>query len=76
MKIFYHNRNRLLEEEEKKYDACYLELEEILKTSKYLVLLLPLNTNTKHLINKNTFSKLISNFLKLFFLEWEKAMVF
>ena len=55
MKIFYHNRNRLLKEEEKKYDARYLELEEILKTSKFLVLLLPLNTNTKHLINKNTF---------------------
>lgn len=56
LKIIYHNRNRLSIEEEKKYFASYYDLKSLLQHSKYLLILAPLNSETKYLMNKKTFS--------------------
>ena len=56
LNVLYHNRNRLDKDLEKKLSANYLDLVSLLNQSKYLVLLTPLNKETKHLINKNTFA--------------------
>ena len=52
MKIIYHNRNRLTVEIEKELNAKYLTFDEILKTSDYLSLHMPLFEETTHIINK------------------------
>ncbi len=54
--VLYHNRNRLDKDLEKKLSANYLDLPSLLSQSKYIVLLTPLNKETKHLINRNTFA--------------------
>ena len=54
--IIYYNRSRLEKNIEKKYSANYSSLERLLCRSKYVLLALPLNVKTKHLINKRTLS--------------------
>jgi len=56
LNVLYHNRNRLDKDLEKKVSASYVSLESLLSQSKYVVLLTPLNKETKHLINSNTFA--------------------
>ena len=56
LKIFYHNRNRLDDKEEDIYNATYSDLKSLLNLSKYVLLLVPLNNQTKHLMNKQTFT--------------------
>ena len=56
LKILYNNRNKLGIEEENKYMASYCSLEQLLRKSKYVVILAPLNKQTKHLMNERTFS--------------------
>ena len=56
LNVFYHNRNRLDKDIEKKLSANYIDLPSLLSQSKYIVLLTPLNKETKHLINRNTFA--------------------
>ena len=56
LKILYHNRHRLDKDLEKKLSANYVDLLSLLSQSKYVVLLTPLNKETKHLINKNSFA--------------------
>ncbi|KAF2272383.1 D-isomer-specific 2-hydroxyacid dehydrogenase-like protein [Westerdykella ornata] len=53
MKIQYHNRNRLPENEEN--GATYVSFEELLKTSDVLSLNLALNKSTRHIIAKPQF---------------------
>lgn len=53
MKIQYHNRNRLPENEEE--GAEYVSFEELLKTSDVLSLNLSLNASTRHIISKAQF---------------------
>ena len=56
LKIIYHNRNKLKKNIERKYSANYSSLENLLNKSKYVLLALPLNAKTKHLINEKTLS--------------------
>lgn len=49
MKVLYHNRNRNLEIE-KKYNAVYCGLNEILMQSDFIVILTPLTAETRNLI--------------------------
>ena len=56
LNVLYHNRNRLDKDLEKKVSASYVSFESLLSQSKYVVLLTPLNKETKHLINRNTFA--------------------
>ncbi len=51
--IAYFNRTRK-KDLENKYGFKYLELEELYKTCDIISLHLPLNSDTKHMINKNT----------------------
>ena len=51
MKIVYHQRHRLPEEEEQRYDAAYLTLEELLTTADVVSLHIPLTEETRHLID-------------------------
>ena len=56
LNIIYHNRSRLDHNIEKKFSASYSDLNKLLKLSKYVILLTPLNKETKHLINKSIFA--------------------
>lgn len=49
MKILYHNRNPR-PETEKELGACYVSKEELLTASDYILLMVPLTTETHHLI--------------------------
>lgn len=49
MKVLYHNRNRNIEIE-KKYNATYCDLNEILKQSDFIVIFTPLTPETRNLI--------------------------
>ncbi|KAF2200767.1 D-isomer-specific 2-hydroxyacid dehydrogenase-like protein [Delitschia confertaspora ATCC 74209] len=53
MKVQYHNRSRLSENEEQ--GAKYVGFEELLKTSDVLSLNLSLNASTRHIISKEQF---------------------
>lgn len=55
MKILYHNRNRKQEAEEK-YGALYMELDDLLKESDYVLLLTPLTPDTRGLMGERQFS--------------------
>ena len=55
LKIIYHNRNKLDDKEENIYNATYSDLKSLLNLSKYVLILVPLNNQTKHLMNKQTF---------------------
>ncbi|MGN1402408.1 MAG: 2-hydroxyacid dehydrogenase [Bacillus sp. (in: firmicutes)] len=54
MDILYHNRSRTYEEE-KKYDAVYCSLDELLKESDYVCLMTPLTKQTEKLIGTREF---------------------
>lgn len=55
MNILYHNRSRKLEAE-KELGASYVELEELLKESDYVVLLAPSSKETYHMISHKELS--------------------
>ena len=52
MKILYHNRNRLDEETEKKYNAHYVDKDTLLTESDFISLHTPLTSETTHLIGE------------------------
>jgi lactate dehydrogenase-like 2-hydroxyacid dehydrogenase len=55
MSIIYHNRHRLDEEIEQKYDARYVTKEELLKTSDFISLNAPSTPETIKMIGKREF---------------------
>lgn len=61
MEIVYHNRHRLPESEEAKYNARYLSMEELLQTSDFISLSTPLTDETQHLIDKPQFDLMKPN---------------
>ncbi len=58
MRIVYHNRRRLPEAEEKKYDARWLPLEELLATADVVSLHTPLTEKTRHMIGAAAFESM------------------
>lgn len=60
MKILYHNRNRR-PDIEKKLDASYLSLDDLLRESDFIVLLTPLTPETTNLIGKREFELMKSS---------------
>lgn len=52
MRIIYHNRHRLPDEIEQKYDATYVDFQHVLQDSDYLSLNLPYTPEVHHLIGK------------------------
>lgn len=50
MRVVYHNRNKLAETDEKTLNATWVDKETLLKTSDFVVLLVPYSTATHHLI--------------------------
>ncbi len=54
MRVVYHNRN--ISEKELLVDAKRVELEELLKTSDVVILTMPLNNESKHIISKKELS--------------------
>ncbi len=54
MNVIYHNRNRRYDVE-KTLDVQYSELDSLIKTSDFIVLLTPLNQNTYHIIDYKEF---------------------
>lgn len=59
--IFYYDKYRLKEEDEKSLCITYLEPDELLKKADVLTLHLPLTKETKHFINKQTLAKMKSS---------------
>ena len=55
MKILYHNRTRN-EEAERNYDATYCELDELLKKSDYVCVMVPLTPETKNSFGEREFN--------------------
>ena len=53
LNIKYYNRNRLSKEIELNLNADLLSLKELFQTCRYIVILCPLTTETKHLIKSN-----------------------
>ena len=58
MKISYHNRNRLNLETEQTYKADYLSLNDLLASSDYISLNVPLSGNTYHLIGEDELNQM------------------
>ncbi len=58
MKVSYHNRNRLDSKTEQEYGANYLSFEDLLSSSDYISLNMPLSSNTYHLIGENELSRM------------------
>lgn len=56
MKIIYNNRHRLSKEEEIKYQAKYLELDELLTVADFISLNAPYTPATHHLIGEKEFT--------------------
>ena len=52
MTIIYHNRHRLTDEIEKKYDAQYVDFQTLLQDSDYVSLNLPYTSDVHHIIGK------------------------
>ncbi len=52
MKIVYHNRKRLAKETENKYNARYMELDNLIECADFISIHIPLTDETKHLINR------------------------
>lgn len=52
MRIIYHNRHRLPDEIEQKYNATYVDFQHVLQDSDYLSLNLPYTPEVHHLIGK------------------------
>ena len=55
MHIIYHNRHRLPDEIEQKYEASYVDFQHVLQDSDYLSLNLPYTPEVRHLIGKPEF---------------------
>lgn len=53
MKVIYHNRHKLPEEIEKKYNATYSDLDTLFKVSDIVSLHTPLTGDTYHLVDKS-----------------------
>ncbi len=51
LNIVYHNRNRVESAIEQELGVTYLSLEDLLKQSRYVILLTPLTPETTHMIN-------------------------
>ena len=58
LKLFYHNRNKLDREEEKKYNVKYLKFDDLITSCKFIVLLLPLSKSSQHMFTKKQFRKM------------------
>ncbi len=56
MKIIYHNRHRLPEDIEKKFEARYVELDDLFKEADVISLHTPATPETYHLVNKERLS--------------------
>ncbi len=56
MKIIYHNRHRLPKDIEKKFDARYVELDDLFKEADIISLHTPATPETYHLVNKERLS--------------------
>ncbi len=56
MKIFYHNRNRLSENIEKKYCAKYVDIETLFSKSDFISIHTPLTEQTYHLVDERLLS--------------------
>ena len=56
MTIVYHNRHRLAEDVERQYNATYLSLEALLRTSDFVSLNMPYTPESHHIINDETLS--------------------
>jgi glyoxylate reductase len=52
MKVLYHNRRRLDKDIEKKFDAHYVDLADLMKNSDFISIHTPLTNETRHMINK------------------------
>ena len=53
MRVLYHQRTRLSEEEEKRLNARFVSLDELLKESDFVTLHVPLTDATKHMIGRD-----------------------
>ncbi len=58
MRIVYHNRNRLDEALEKEFNARWVPLDELLKTSDFVSLNVPLTSETKGMMGEEEFRKM------------------
>lgn len=58
MSVVYHNRHRLDEAIEARYEARYVEMDELLKTSDYVSLNLPYTPEVRHLIDAEALGKM------------------
>ncbi|MDR1730286.1 MAG: NAD(P)-binding domain-containing protein [Prevotellaceae bacterium] len=58
MKVTYHNRNRLDAQTEQRYDSTYLSFNDLLQTSDYISLNMPLTEDTFHLIGENELNRM------------------
>lgn len=58
MSILYHNRNRLPQEIESRYDAKYVSLDELLQTADYISLNAPFTPETNQMIGEKEFDKM------------------
>uniref|UniRef100_A0A915L8D5 Glyoxylate reductase/hydroxypyruvate reductase n=1 Tax=Romanomermis culicivorax TaxID=13658 RepID=A0A915L8D5_ROMCU len=57
-RIVYHNRRRIAEALENSLNANYVSLEELFKISDFLIISCQLSPETKHIVNKETLSKM------------------
>lgn len=53
MHVIYHNRHRLSQEIEQRYDAQFVEMDNLLRTADYVSLNLPYTPEVHHLIGKH-----------------------
>ena len=58
MKIYYYNRKRLDREIEKKYNATYCPFNDLLASSDYISLNIPLTSETHHLIGEKELNRI------------------
>lgn len=58
MKVLYHQRHRLPQEEETRLRAEYASLEDLLKNADYVTLHVPLTAETKYMIGKGQLSQM------------------
>jgi len=58
MKVSYHNRNRVDPETEQRYEATYLSFDDLLASSDYISLNMPLSDTTRHLIGENELNRM------------------
>jgi len=56
MRVIYHNRKRIAEEEEKSLRAEYVDLQTLLREADFVSLNVPLTEQTKHLIGRDELS--------------------